>query len=247
MDIRGMHYDFKQKLNKIDSHQYTNLKVPEIDWKLNEAIELFIKNIAQPRFSQHLGFERNQRSIDDIRTIVYSDIPFKKLRDAEIKEGDKYPRYTVFELPEEYMFYVTSKAIISKIECEARVATVKPQQQEDLFEESPFDKSSFKWGHVNIIFTEEGIIAFTDGTFKIDELKVSFIKRPKYIHNSQDFLPTKQYKLPDGTLLKGKQDCELPEQTHREIVDIAVLLVTGELQIPDYQIKQSKLSLNQII
>jgi hypothetical protein len=30
-------------------------------------------------------------------------------------------------------------------------------------------------------------------------------------------------------------------------VDIAVLLATGQLQIPDYQTKKDKLSLNQII
>jgi hypothetical protein len=39
MTAREMHYDFKQKLNKIDSQKHRNLKVPEIDWKLNEAQE----------------------------------------------------------------------------------------------------------------------------------------------------------------------------------------------------------------
>jgi|GEM_PF-6135448 len=42
----------------------------------------------------------------------------------------------------------------------------------------------------------------------------------------------------------GFQDCELPEHTHREIVDIAVLLVSGELQLPDYQIKFNKINMN---
>ena len=36
-----------------------------------------------------------------------------------------------------------------------------------------------------------------------------------------------------------------PEHTHKEIVDIAVLLATGEMQLPDYQIKQAKVNLNQ--
>ena len=66
MNIKEMQYDLKFKLNKIDSSQYKNLRIPEIDWVLNESIELFVKNIAQPRFSQILGFEINQRNIDDV-------------------------------------------------------------------------------------------------------------------------------------------------------------------------------------
>ena len=37
MNISEMHYDFKKKLNKVDSEQNRNLLVPEIDWALNEA------------------------------------------------------------------------------------------------------------------------------------------------------------------------------------------------------------------
>ena len=48
MTIQEMHYDFKMKLNKIDSEQYRNLRIPEIDWKLNEALEIFIKINAEP-------------------------------------------------------------------------------------------------------------------------------------------------------------------------------------------------------
>ncbi len=57
MNIKEMHYDFKQKLNKIDSQQYRNLRVPEIDWKINEAYEVFVKSIAEPRVNNHLGFD----------------------------------------------------------------------------------------------------------------------------------------------------------------------------------------------
>ena len=73
MTISEMHYDFKKKLNKVDSEQNRNLLVPEIDWALNEAQELFIKMVAEPRQRSFLGFEKSQRTIDDIRTIVESE------------------------------------------------------------------------------------------------------------------------------------------------------------------------------
>ena len=64
MNISEMHYDFKKKLNKVDSEQNRNLLVPEIDWALNEAQELFIKWISEPRQRSYLGFEKSQRRIE---------------------------------------------------------------------------------------------------------------------------------------------------------------------------------------
>ena len=43
MTVQEMHYDFKFKLNKIDSSDYSNFKIPEIDWLLNESMEVFLK------------------------------------------------------------------------------------------------------------------------------------------------------------------------------------------------------------
>ena len=57
MDVREMQYDIKFKLNKVDSQQNKNLRGPEMDWAINEAHEIFIKTIAEPRIQNHLGFE----------------------------------------------------------------------------------------------------------------------------------------------------------------------------------------------
>ena len=63
------------------------------------------------------------------------------------------------------------------------------------------------------------------------------------IHNAEDFSNT-GYKALNGDLLVGHSDCDLPEHTHREIVDIAVLLITGDL-IQNYQIKKEKININK--
>ena len=237
MTTREMHYDIKFKLNKIDSEQYRNFKVPELDWAINEAYEIFVKTIAEPRVKNHLGFETSQRTIDDIRTIVVND---KTLVPTKIDNRTFY-----VELPEDYMFYVSSRGSISKKSCSNREAKVTVRQHDDRFETSPFDDSSFEWKEINIRFYDRGIKIFSDGTFDIDSLKIDYIRKHAYIHNAQDFLPTGSYKLPSGTLLTGSQDCELPTQTHREIVDIAVLILTNNLELPSYQLKQAKVNLNQ--
>lgn len=238
MDVRSMHYDLKTKLNKVDSQQYKNLRVPEIDWALNEACELFIKSIAEPRRRNHLGFEVNQRTIDDIRTIVINDVT----QLAFSVGGNEFTA----PLPSNYMFFVSAKVNITKEGCGTKTARVRVVQHDDLHEVSPFDNSSYEWGEVNIRFYSDGVKIFTDGTFTVDSITYNYIRKHAYIHNAQDFLPSGTYNLPDGTTLVGSQSCELPEHTHREIVDMAVLIKTGELQIPDYQIKQAKLNLNQI-
>ena len=227
-----MHYDFKMKLNKIDSQQYRNLLIPEIDWVLNEAQELFVKMVAEPRLRNHLGFEVNQRSIDDIRTIV-------------VNEECLNVNDNVTALPQDYWHFLKGEVIMEKGKCEGVKGRFHVRQHDDEFENSPFDKSSFEWRAVNGIFYKDGVKFYTDGTFTIKQFCMSYLKKLKYIHNAEDFR-NGEYKLPSGVLLSGYQDCELPDHTHREIVDIAVLLISGQLQIPDYQIKLSKLNLNQL-
>lgn len=238
MNIRAMHYDLKVKLNKVDSQQYRNLKVPEIDWVLNEAQEIFIKTIAEPRTKNGFGFEVNQRSIDDIRTIVINNLtPLP----AVIYNVDDNSYQC--SLPENYLFFVSGYACLSKGQCSDVRARLLVKQHDDMHEESPFDESSFEWREVNVRFFRNGLRVFSDGTFIVESIcEFNYIRKPAYIQNAQDYVGG-TYNLPDGTPLIGFQDCELPEHTHREIVDIAVLVMTGQMQIPDFQIKQAKVNL----
>ena len=238
MSIKRMHYDVKVKLNKVDSQQFRGLLIPEIDWALNEALGIFIKRIAEPRKIQqpfYFGFEKNQRNIDDIRTIVKDSVSV-----AAAKVDDYSYQVT---LPEDYLYLVSAKAVLTKNNCRKVSASCVLRQHDDNFENSPFDKSSFEWREVNIRFYNNGIKVFSDSSFIVDSLKLDYIRKPAYIHNAEDFGSSNQYILPDGTLLTGFQNCELPSQTHAEIVDIAVLVLTGQLQYPDYNIKRDKLNL----
>lgn len=231
MTIKDMHYDFKKKLNKIDSQQNKNLLIPEIDWVLNEAQEIFVKIVAFPKVYQYLGFEIGQRTIDDIKTIVEPETCI------DVNNN-------IVTLPGNYWFYLKGNVIMTKGKCSDVKGSLVIRQHNDDFELSPFDDSSFEWRTVNGVFDKNGIKLFTTD-FTVTKLCISFLRKLKYIHNAEEFRGG-QYNLPSGQVLSGSSNCELPEHTHREIVDIAVLITTGELQIPDYQIKQSKLNLNQI-
>lgn len=232
MLIQEMHYDVKMKLNKLDSQQYQNLIVPQIDWLLNEAQELFVKMVAMPRLASHYGYEIGQRTFMDIRTIVEEDI--------EIIPNEE----NTIVLPENFWFYVTSYCAMKKNSCVSKSHKIFIRQHDDDFENSPFDRSSFEWRTVNGVFHGNKLKLYASD-FTIEKVFLTYIHKLTYIHNAESF-GAGGYKLPGSTaLLTGSVNCELPESTHREIVDIAVLLATGQLQIPDYQIKKDKLTINQ--
>lgn len=235
MTVKDMHYDFKKKLDKIDSKNYRNLLIPEIDWVLNEAQELFIKLVAVPRTASLLGFEKSQRTIDDIHTLVVRP---ESDPNACIDVVD-----SIIPLPENYWHYIRAEVEMENETCGIRKGNLKIQSHEDDFENSEFDKSSYEWKHVNGVFFDGGIKVFDDGTFTNNNICLTYIRKPAYIHNAEDFRGG-SYKLPNGTILTGTQDSELPFQTHSEIVDLAVLITTGELNMPDYNIKQNKVNLN---
>lgn len=239
MTVRGMHYDFKQKLNKIDSQKYRNLEVPEIDWKLNEAQEVFVKIVAQPSLANQLGFEVNQRSINDIRTIVVDQRPSEGITPT-VFDSSSY----IAELPEDYWFLVKSRILATKGSCQNIELKAREVQHDDEHELSPFDKSSFEWRVSNIRFNKEGIRIFTDGSYVINKIILEYLKRPIRIHNAVDF-EGGTYEDEEGNALTGSQNCELPSGVHTDIVDLAVLITAGDLNLPDYGLKQAKVRLTK--
>lgn len=232
MTIQEMHYDVKTKLNKKDSQQNRNLKIPEIDWALNEAMELFIKAVALPRFGSKLGLEIIQRNIEEIRPLVREDVivPITNL---------------IAALPSDYWHFLDATVEVEKGCCGVKDATVMIQKHGEDFQNSPFNTSSYEWGEINAVFNDQGLNFFTGGDFEAISLKLSYIRKPEYFHNAANFRGG-SYTLPSGVVLTGTVDCPLPEATHREIVDIAVLNITGELNLPDYQVKYNKINFHNL-
>lgn len=235
MTIEEMHYSFKVKMNKVDSQNQHNFLIPEIDFILNEAAEIFVKLVAQPRYQNSpLGFETTERTIEDIRPLIVPvelSVVNNKATLPNSEDG-------------KFWFFLRGRATMRKGNCE-REGVLYQRQHDDLFEESPFDKTSFEWKTVNALFNKDGIQLFAKD-FTITKLSIDYIKQLSYMHNAQKFTGEK-YKKPDGvTILEGKKDCELPPYTHQEIVDIAVMLASGNL-IPDFNIKRDKVNnINQI-
>ncbi len=239
MSIKNMHYDFKQKLNKIDSNAYVGLKIPEIDRVLNRALNAYISFIAEPRKQPTpLGFEKIQRTIDDIRPLVANNVELP----VQSYSGEKM---AIATLPDNYRHYVSGVliAISNGEEKELKINLIKHDDRNitDVFEESDFD-----WREINARFYSGGIKLFLNN-FTIKKFSIDYIARHLYIHNAENF-GSGTYILPDGTTLTGYNDCILPLQTHDEIVDLAVLMTTNDLMLSnEYQMKKDALVTKQIL
>jgi len=239
---------FKTEYNKVDSSQNRNFKLPEIFELINEAQLIFIKKIAQPRVPNNLGFELNQRTINDIRPLVVEGNDLSGI-DVQKYNTNSY----IATLPSDYMFYVVSEVEAEKIittqenkknktyKCVKRLRGFV-RQHEDEFEFNPFTKSSFEWRKSNVTVFGNKLQYYVDETFTLTKAFITYIRYPKYIHLAEQWSPT-GYTLPgESTPLTGKQDCELAKHTWDEIVDIAVKIATIQVSPELVQIKNEKIN-----
>ena len=246
--VDSLLYKIDQKLNKLSTNAHQQIQLEDKILALNEAqIKLIKQKVDGIAVANGMGMDSFKKRYEDLQSLVvaYNDgvLPLT-LADPILNRWAA----NVHALEPKYMFYVDSYILADKGRCTDRQIWIN----RDLAKHGDLQfivnnihyKPSFEYQETFNWLSSDELSIFTDGTFTPTELKLDYIRKPAYIHNAQDFLPTQSYTLPNGTVLVGTQNCELPEHTHREIVDIAVLITTGNLQIPDYQIKQAKMNLN---
>lgn len=232
MTVQEMHVDFRIKMDKMATNSNISFNEAQIDWLLNEAQLVIIKNTARTR----LDYE--QSTIDRISSVIVSEVvtPAEDL----LQDNVYFIRMDSLEHP--YMHYVKGSAKITNTSC-TKTLPLKFIAHDDLYPtlQDPFNKSGVD--HVLMNFSSDllgGIRMnlYTDGSFTIDEVNITYIRRPKKIS-----LGT--YVYLDGTTIPY-QESELPPHVHPEIVDYAVLSAAANVEDPQLlQLKTMKLSNNR--
>lgn len=234
MTSREMHYDFKVKFNKLDAAKLRELLVPEIDRKLNEAQNAIIEMIAFPRGRKPYGFDIGQRTIDDIYTIVVEQNRVQAIVAYPIPGTRNYK----VSLPGDYMFGVALRVNVVKGTCNKQLRAT-PTQHNDKIEEGSFSRASLEWEDIPYRITQDGAIVQTDGTFIINSGQYTYLRKPAFIHNAQDFEGGSYLSVDEQTTYTGEQNCELPETIHDSVVDLAVLFAMMDIS-SDISTKQAK-------
>jgi hypothetical protein len=265
MTIQQLHYDFKFKLDKVDSLSREDFNPAEIDWLLNEAIWVWVKNKYGKTNIYREGFETSQKRIDDLRSlhIVYPIQP-----SLTATRVNNY----LFELPlskleYEYLFLTRLKADIMIDGCTKQAQELILVQSDDLNDvlRDPFNKPSFNYGVLGyrlaaantFISTSQNpnkgsIYLYTDGTFSVTEVYPEYLKYPNRVwvgtyDLTSNLLPydgDNSYIYQTGA--DAPVECDLEAEAHPEIVDLAVSIAAGIIENPAYvRLKQEKLMTNE--
>ena len=242
MTVSEMHYDFKLKFNKLDSQDYQNFQVPEIDWVLNEAQLLFLKQRYGLTNPKQTGFEGSQKRIDDLRNLV--------VKSSSLAASPSTSTGSMMAtLPSDYMFMLRVEAVAQKVKCGRKNLICRITQHDDLSNtlNDPYYTPSFEWGEIPLVFGTESsapadantIFGYSDGTFSIISYTLDYLRTPRRIAFPSG-VPGNAYNTPAGVAVTVDQNCELAEHTHTEIVDLAVQIAAGNVEHPGLQIKMAK-------
>lgn len=242
MNIQEMHYHFKSRLNKLDSSFNRNLIIPEVDVYLNDAQLLFIKGITnpEPKNESLPLYNRifNNRSSHDIRTLIIKQGGAVSQTVAQVAGTDEW----ISVYPTNYFSFLGGEVLAQQDTCERNLEIII-KRYDERFIRNPYWLSNFGWEEVVGQFEPTGLKLYCKG-FTPQKVFYHYIKKPSYIHNATGY-NVNGYKMPDGvTTLTGTQNCDLPEETHSSIVDLAVMIVAGIIQSPLYQTEIDKLKIS---
>lgn len=235
MTITEWNILFEVFLDKIDSEALPEFTDEEKDVLYNEAIERFVKNRYSPKTIQvgkqsyvtDKGFEQSQKRIDDLRTLVqtvyptitgypYAENAYRAdLTDLYVDEALTTPSTS------EYYFFTRINPLVSNDVCSKYINKTKLVEHDDLnyVLDDPFNKPT---GMYPVMYFEDSdIILLVGDNYTVDACRVTCIKKPIQVNS--------------GTYGSPLVECDLPEHTHREIIQLAVQIGLEGIESPRQQ------------
>lgn len=213
MTIEEMTYYFNEQLKNADNESYQQYLQPQIDFILNVAQETFIKMIAFPLYNPYPTFEATNRVKNAITPLVMNTQSFDVIKQST----DTF--YLPF--PTDCYLFMGGTAIADNGTCQKKMELF-PVNHDVNTTHDYITKSSFIWEECNFRFVEKGIQIEADN-FNVSKVIPTYIRKSKYMYDAVSFKsPYKHIKT--GEVLTGKQDSELLDIAHLDIVNLAVLL-----------------------
>lgn len=205
---------FEIELNVLDD-AFNKPKSMDTEWWLNRGLEKFFKTRYSGVNYKGLGFEQNQKRIDDLRTLVVNINRVPTQESSEL--------YTA-QLPSDYVFHLGDRAGIQPAddyfdECwptdewgryivkygdtlESSIETLDRQLSNSLSEH----KLKYCTAKPLRLIQGDKVLLYTDGKYKVSNYVLTYLRKPKQIDIHSN--PFAEY-------------TDMPEHTHSEIVKIA--------------------------
>lgn len=239
--VKELHYQFKLNMDRVDSLSNPDFNIAEIDWLLNEAQLIFVKQRMNPSpNSRNKGFEQSQKRIDDLGNLVIKYPLQPGIAPANPASG-------IYEVPLQnlafqYMYLVSAWVEATVSEGCTKKIPLKFMQHDDyvLALKDPFNMAGEEFIPYNIGRASSGTseALYIYSPFPVTSVFIEYIKYPKRVSYGI-------YTYIDGVTYP-EQTLETPPATHSEIVDIACVLAGLNTQNPEYiQLRQTKVLIQE--
>jgi hypothetical protein len=216
-------YKIDMKLNKLASVEHQSIPLEDKILALNEAQIKLIKKKIDYNNNYQLGLDAFKKRYEDLQILVYpNQESIDQFEKATVtKTTDKvYDTYQVdiTKLQKQYMLPLDMYAICSKGDCTERPVflnkVIKHGDISTLMANNHY-VPSFEYEESFVVISGNSIMIYTDGTFTVDNLYITYLRYPKKIDSAG-------YINFDGTD-SINQDSELPDYLEDELLDLAVL------------------------
>lgn len=234
MNVLQMHQSFKLKLDKTNSLEYPSFYPEEIDFWLNEAMRNFVKTRTYGNNVKRESFEQSQKRIDDLRTIVKNDWLTPTVSPDNTNFADDVVVYLadLSTTTHPYWFCMGEEAVIEYTDCLGQKIQKRTQIMESTIDKYPVDiQDPYNPYHLQFgearplrLFIGNNVELTSDGNYEIIKYHITYIKKPTEIS------------------FTGNISSDLPEQTHEEIVNIAVNMVLEDIESRRFQTQSALLN-----
>lgn len=207
MDTPTLVYKYQLELDKLDSQDYRDLPLPTKLQLLNKGILIYVKEVYGLDNKYNLGFEGNEKRIDDLQVLVEKQEGDISYVSNSSEDNSFYADFSSL-VPNKYLHLIRSFSYADKGSCTDRVLYDQLSTHDELNEVLPDPNSngSFEWQELPIILSNNKIFAYSDGTFTPKRLHMEYLKYPTkidiigYTHINGDASTNKDSELQDYVL-----------------------------------------------
>ena len=222
MNISQMHQAFKLELDKSNALEYPAYLPEEIDFWLNKSIKTFVKTRYSGFNIKKQGFEESQKRIDDLRSLVKEDQLVPVIDTNNTTYLDDITTYIVdlTTTTEPYWFNLGEEVAIQYLDCRG----VSRQRRQFIIETTlneyareianPFSEYRLEGGKARPLrlFMGDKVELITDGNYVPILYYLTYLKKPLEVSYSLSI------------------DSDLTEETHDEIITLAVNLALENIE-----------------
>ena len=222
-----MHIGFRVKFNQVNANKNKAFLSQEIDLFLNDQMDKFVELRTDREGNyKNEGFEESQRRLDEIRTVIKENSTNAALTPPGTLVLSSFDKGKKITLPVDYKKLVFD-GCDTDAPCNFKYSYVQNRlTSNQLIGHVLHDKyhTSHPDSPVSQIVNSE--LRVYENNFTVTHIYITYVyDYPRIVYNVQD--------------------CVLPKDTHREIVDMAVSKVNAILRTGNYEAYVNEISKNE--